>query len=203
MPDSNLSPQEIFDKREEYGLENSVEMLTDIIETDKDNDKRKKAIKFLGGIIKFIPKLNNECFTTLESVLISELNIAIKCEAAEALGKLKNEKALKPLNWILEQKLADVDLRLAVLKAIMKTKFQDPQITIYINELDSEYTSIREYVKSQLVVLEPEILIRLLLENLESENISNKHKSEIIKLIGYELSSVNVSFQDRIIKQYY
>lgn len=196
MPDSNLSPQEIFDKREEYGLENSVEMLTDIIETDKDNGKRKKAIKFLGGIIKFIPKLNNECFTTLESILISELNIAIKCEAAEALGKLKNEKALKPLNWILEQKLADVDLRLAVLKAIMKTKFKDPQITIYINELDSEYTSIREYVKSQLVVLEPEILIRLLLDNLESENISNKHKSEIIKLIGYELSSINISFQN-------
>ncbi len=197
MPYSNLSPQEIFERREEFGLENSVEMLTDIIETDKDSNKRKKAIKFLGGIIKYIPKLNNECFITLESILISEPNITIKCEAAEALGKLKNEKALKPLNWILEQKSTEVDPRSAVLDAIMKTKFKDPQITIFINELDSEYGSIREYVKNQLVGLEPEILIRLLLDNLESENISNKHKSEIIKLIGYELSSLNISFQDR------
>ncbi|MBY9015423.1 MAG: HEAT repeat domain-containing protein [Candidatus Lokiarchaeota archaeon] len=196
MPDSNLLPQEIFDKREEYGLENSVEMLTDIIETDKDNSKRKSAIKFLGGIIKYIPKLNNECFTTLENILISELNIDIKCEAANALGKLKNEKSLKPLKWTLEQKSADVDLRLAVLKAIMKTKFKEPQITIFINELDSEYSSIREYVRSQLVGLEPEILINILLDNLESDSISNKHKSEIIKLIGYELSSINISFQD-------
>ena len=196
MPDSRVSPQEIFDNREEYGLENSVEMLTDIIETDKDNGSRIKAIKFLGGIIKYIPKLNNECFTTLENILISELNIDIKCEAALALGKLKNDKALKPLKWTLEQKSADAGLRLATLKAIKKTKFKEPQITIFINELDSEYSSIREYVRNQLVGLEPESLIRLLLENLESENISNKHKSEIIKLIGYELSSINISFQD-------
>jgi len=197
MPNSNLSPQEIFNKRKEFGLENSVEALTDIIETDKDNGKRKNAIKFLGNIIKYGPNLNNECFVILENVLISELNISIKCEAAEALGKLKNEKALKPLKWTLEQKSASVELRLAILKAIMKTKFKDPQITIFINELDSEYNSIREFVRSQLVGLEPEILIRLLLDNLESENLSNKLKSEIIKLIGYELSSINISFQDK------
>ncbi|MBY8979795.1 MAG: HEAT repeat domain-containing protein [Candidatus Lokiarchaeota archaeon] len=196
MPNSKLSPQEIFDKREEYGLENSVEKLTDIIETDKDNGKRKSAIKFLGSIIKFVPNLNNECFAILENILISELNIGIKCEAAEALGKLKNEKALKPLKWTLDQKSASVELKLAVLKAVMKTKFKDPQITIFINELDSEYCSIRDFVKIQLVGVEPEILIRLLLDNLESESISNKHKSEIIKLIGYELSSINISFQD-------
>ena len=197
MPNSNLSPQEIFDKRKEFGLENSVEALTDIIETDKDNGKRKNAIKFLGNIIKYGPSLNKECFAILENVLISDLNISIKCEAAEALGKLKNEKALKPLKWTLEQKSASVELRLAILKALMKTKFKDPQITIFINELDSEYGSIREFVRSQLVGLEPEILIRLLLDNLGSENLSNKLKSEIIKLIGYELSSINITFQDK------
>ena len=196
MPDSNPSPQEIFDKREEYGLENSVEMLIDIIETDKDNGKRKSAIKFIGSILNYIPQLNKKSFLTLENILISEVNIDIKCEAAKALGKLKNEKALKPLKWTLEQKSIGVDLRLAVLKAIMKTKFKDPQITIFINELDSEYSSIREFVRSQLVGVEPEILIRLLLDNLESESISNKHKSKIIKLIGYEISSINISFQD-------
>jgi len=197
MPNSNPSPQEIFDKREEYGLENSIDMLIDIIETDKDSSRRKSAIKLLGNIIKFVPNLNKECFAILENLLISELNIGIKCEAAIALGKLKNEKALKPLKWTLAQKSVSVELRLAVLKAIMKTKFKDHQITIFINELDSEYSSIREFVRSHLVGLEPETLIRLLLDNLERENLSNKHKSEIIKLIGYELSSINISFQDR------
>ncbi len=85
MPNSNLSPQEIFDKREEYGLENSIEMLIDIIETDKDSSRRKGAIKSLGRIVKSVPTLNNECFVILENVLISELNIGIKCEAAVAV----------------------------------------------------------------------------------------------------------------------
>jgi len=196
MPDSNLSPQEIFDKREEYGLEKSFEMLTDIIETDKDNGKRKSAITHLGSIVKFAPQLNNECFTTLENLLISELNIDIKCEAAKALGKLKNEKALKPLKWTLEQKNANAELKLAVLKALIKTKFDDPQIKIFLNELNSEYSTIREYVRSQLLGLKPEILMALALETLKSESFSNKHKSEIIKLIGYELSSINITFQD-------
>ena len=73
MPDSNLSPQEIFDNREEYGLEKSFEMLTDIIETDKDNGKRISAIKFLGRIIKLVPRLNNECFATLEDGIHSSI----------------------------------------------------------------------------------------------------------------------------------
>jgi len=46
------------------------------------------------------------------------------------------------------------------------------------------------------VGIEPELLIDSLLGNLKSENISNEHKSEIIKLIGYELSSLNIAFQD-------
>jgi len=196
VPASKPLPEEIFDNREKYGLENSVEMLTDIIESDKDSGNRKNAIKYLGGIVKFIPKLNNECFITLENILISELNIDIKCEAAKALGKLKYEKALKPLKWTLEQKSVGADLRLAVLKAIVETKLKEPQITILINELDSDYISIRDYVKSQLVELEPKVIVVVLLDNLESESISNKHKSEIIKIIGYELSSIINSFQN-------
>jgi len=50
MSNLKLSPQEIFDKREEHGLENSVEMLTDIIETDKDNGKRKRQLNILAGL---------------------------------------------------------------------------------------------------------------------------------------------------------
>ncbi|NVM45337.1 MAG: HEAT repeat domain-containing protein [Candidatus Lokiarchaeota archaeon] len=196
MSDLKPSPQEIYEKREEFGLENSVEMLADIIDTEKDSNKRKEAVKFLGSISNYVPQLKNECFAIIENVLISEEKIDLKCEAAKALGKLKNEKALKPLNWILEQKIDSMDLKLAALKSIAKIKFEEPQINLFIKELDSRYNPIREFVKNYLVGIEPEFLIKTLLAYLKNENISNEHKSEIIKLIGYELSSINITFQD-------
>jgi len=196
MSDPKPSPQEIFDRREEFGLDNSVEMLANIIETEKNNNKRKEAVKYLGGISNYIPQLKDECFAIIENVLISEDKIDVKCEAAKTLGKLKNDKALKPLNWILEQNIDSVDLRLATLKAIMNIKFDGPQINTFIKELDSRYNSVKEFVRNHLVGIEPELLIDSLLDNLKSENISNEHKSEIIKLIGYELSSINIAFQD-------
>jgi HEAT repeat protein len=196
MSDLKPSPQEIYNKRDEFGLENSVEMLTDIIETEKDNSKRKEAVKYLGGIGNYIPRLKNECFTTIENVLISEDKLDLKCEAAKALGKLKSEKALKPLRWMLEQKIDNVELRLATLKAIMKIKFDEPEINVFIKELDSRYIVIRDFVRNHLVEVEPEILINTLVSNLKSKDISNDHKTEIIKLIGYELSSINIAFQD-------
>jgi len=92
-----IPPEEIFLKREELGLNNSVKMLTEIIDADKDNNNRIGAIKYLGLISKEVPNLKTECYDTLENVLISEQGIEIKCEAAKALGKLNYEKALKPL----------------------------------------------------------------------------------------------------------
>jgi len=196
MSDPKPSPQEIYEERNEFGLENSVEMLADIIDTEKDNNKRKEAVKFLGGISNSNPQLKNECFTIIENVLVSEEKINLKCEAAKALGNLKIDKALKPLNWILEQKIDSVDLKLAALKATAKIKFEEPQINLFIKELDSRYNPVRDYVKNHLIGIKPEILIESLLTFLKNEDISNEHKSEIIKLIGYELSSINMAFQD-------
>ena len=196
MFDPKTSPNEIFKRRVEFGLENSVKLLTDIVETEKDYGKRTGAVKYLGLVSREVPSLKKECFSALENVLISEDGIEIKCEAAKALGELKFEKALKPLMWILEQKLDNFDIKLSVLKAIKKIKFEEPQINLFIDELDSHYNSIKDFVKNQLLSLGPEILIKSLLSYLKSENISNEHKSEIIKLVGYELSSINVSFED-------
>jgi HEAT repeat protein len=196
MSDLKPSPQEIYDKREEFGLENSVEMLTDIIESENDHGKRKEAVKFLGVIGNYVPRLKNECFTTIENILISEDKIDLKCQAAKALGKLKNNKALKPLNWTLHQRIDSADLRLATLKAIRKIKFDEPEINIFIKELDSRHIGVREFVKNHLVEVEPNILINSLVSYLRTGDISNEHKIEIIKLIGYELSSINLTYQD-------
>ena len=89
-----------------------------------------------------------------------------------------------------------MELRIAALTALRKIRFDEPQINIYINELDSRYNSIRELVKNHLVEVEPEVLINSLVSYLKSSDISNEHKTEIIKLIGYELSSINIAFQD-------
>jgi len=192
----NYSPEEIFNRREEFGLDNSVEMLANIVETEKNSNKRQEAVKFLGSISNYIPRLKDDCFAIIENVLISEEKIDLKCEAAKALGKLKYDKALKPLNWILEQNIDSVDLRLATLKAIMNVKFDEPQINSFIKELDSRHNSVKKFVRNHLVGIEPEKFIDLLLKNLKSENIGFENKSEIIKLIGYELSSINIPFQD-------
>jgi HEAT repeat protein len=191
-----LAPREIFQRSEEFGLENSANMLTEIIEKGEDNSKRKEAIKYLGLISNISKPLKSECFETFENLLISDDSVEIKCEAAKALGRLKYEKALKPLKWILEQKPVDYNIEMAVLKAIYKTRFEEPEIRLFINELNSTFNSIKEFASIQLLSLNPEKLINLLLDSLKNKKYSNNHKAEMIKLIGYEISSINVSFED-------
>ncbi len=192
-----IHPQEIYQRSEEFGLENSANMLTEIIEKEKDNIKRKEAIKYLGLISTNSLKLKNECYETFENLLISDDTIEIKCEAAKALGRIKHQKALKPLKWVLEQEPVNKDIKLSTLKAIKKTRFEDPEIRIFIKELDDVYNSIKEYVSIELLSLDPEKLISLLLDSLKNKKLSKIHRAELIKLIGYELSSINVSFEDK------
>ena len=196
MHQSKLHPREIYQKSEEFGLTNSANLLTDILESDKDDSIRKEAIKYLAMISTNSTALKNECFSTFENLLISDDEIDIKCEAAKALGRIKDEQGLKPLNWILEQKEVDNEIKLSVLKAIHKIRFQEPEILLFINELASDYDSIRDFVTIQLLSLNPENIVSLLLDSLKRRNLSNKHKAELIKLMGYELSSINISVED-------
>ncbi|MFX1420335.1 MAG: HEAT repeat domain-containing protein [Promethearchaeota archaeon] len=196
MLKTKISPREIYQRSEEFGLENSANMLTEIIETDKDTSKRQEAIKYLGLVSNTSSKLKNECFGTFENLLISDDKNEIKCEAAKALGRIKDEKSLKPLKWVLEQDPANHNIKLSVLKALYKTRFEEPEIKLFINELDSKFNSIREYVSIQLLSLHPEKLITILLDSLRNKKLSKAHRVEIIKLVGYEISSINVSFED-------
>ncbi len=196
MQKIKIQPIEIYQKSKEFGLKTSANMLTEIIETVKDDKVRKDAIKYLAMICTNSNALKEDCYEIFESLLISEDTVEIKCEAAKALGKIKNEKALKPLKWVLEQDPTDYNIRISTLKAIHKTRFEEPEIRLFINELDSTYNSIKEYVSIQLLSLQPEKLIDLLLESLKNKGFSNQHKTEFLKLIGYELSSINISFED-------
>ncbi|TFG17861.1 MAG: HEAT repeat domain-containing protein [Promethearchaeota archaeon] len=192
----NAQPEEIFKKRTEFGIDQSIHLLTKIIDTSNDKNKRMDAVKYLGLASKEAPNLKQECFDTLENIFISEENKDIKCEAAKALGRLKLTKSLKPLLWGLENSTDDSQLRLAVLKAIRKTKFKEEVINLFIKELDSSHKKITAYVKDQLLVLNPELLVNKLIGSLGNKNLSNKVKVEIIKLIGYEISSLNATFKD-------
>ena len=139
----------------------------------------------------------DQCFETIENVLISDDVIEIKCEAAKALGKIGSEKGLKPLKWILEQGPCDIEVKIASLKSIQKIRFEEPEIKLFIKELDNEFNSVKEFISIQLLSLNPEILISKLLDALKDKKISNQFKLELIKLIGYELSSINISFEDK------
>lgn len=192
----NLQPEEIFNRRGNLGVDQSIRLLSKIIDTSDDINKRKSAIKYLGLASKEAPAMKLMCFETLENLLISEKSSKIKCEAAKALGRLKYNKVLKPLLWSLENSSDDSNLRLSVLKAIYKIKFTDSEINLFIKELDSSHYKITAYVKDQLLVLNPELLVNKLISSLGNKNLSNKVKTEIIKLIGYEISSLNATFKD-------
>ncbi len=192
-----IQPREIYQRTEELGLENSAHMLTEIIEKEKDNNKRREAIKYLGLISHNSSKLKNECYGLFENLLISDNIINIKCEAAKALGRIKDQKALKPLKWVLEQEPINNEMKLSALKAIRKTRFDKPEIELFISELDNNSNSIREYVSIELLSIDPGNLIDLSLESLKNKKFSKKHKAELIKLMGYEISSINVSFEDK------
>ncbi|MFW9948211.1 MAG: HEAT repeat domain-containing protein [Candidatus Odinarchaeota archaeon] len=196
MLEQNKLPEEIFQRREEFGIDNSIKLLTNIIETEKNENKRRGAVKYLGLVSKEAPSLKKECFATLENILISGDSIEIKCEAAKALGKLEYDKALKPLTWVLEENPDNLEIRLSVLKAIKKIQFLENEIKLFIKELGSPFTSIRDYVRNKLLTLNPEELINALVVALKTEEFSDEHKSELIKLIGIDLSMIDVSFED-------
>ncbi|MFX0019906.1 MAG: HEAT repeat domain-containing protein [Promethearchaeota archaeon] len=196
MLEENTPPEEIFQRREEFGIDNSIRLLTNIIENEKNESQRRGAVKYLGLVSKEAPSLKKECFATLENILISGGSLEIKCEAAKALGKLEYDKALKPLMWVLEENPDKLEIRLSALKAIKKINFQGKEVKLFIKELGSPFTSIRDYVRNKLLTLNPEDLISNILESLKSEQFSDEHKSELIKLIGIDLSMIDVSFED-------
>ncbi len=196
MNPSELHPHEIYQKREEFGLSHSANLLKEILESNKEDSMRKEAIRYLARVSIYSTTLIEENFTIFENLLISDDKVDIRCEAAKALGRIKDERGLKPLNWILEQEDINNEIKLSVFKAIHKIKFQETEIQQFINELASDYAPIRDFVTIQLLSLNPEKLIFLLVESLKRRVASNTQKTEIIKLIGYELSSINISVGD-------
>jgi len=187
---TQLPPEEIFQRRDELGLGNSVDLLTRIIESNQNKNVRIEAVKYL-GIMK-----DPTCFEILENVLVSDDDIEIKSEAAKALGRLKNKKALKPLKYILEQHHTDNIIKTTVLRAIASIRFAEKEIKLFIKHLECRDKSVKTCIKNRLINLGPEELLIYLLDSLKNDNFSEKHEITLIKLIGYELSGINLSLDD-------
>jgi len=192
----NITPLEIYEKREEFGLNNSISMLTEIIDTNKEDNTRSEAIRYLGKISNNSSTLKEQCFETLENILISDDGIEIKCSAAKALGKIKYLKALKPLKWIIEQESTDNKVKMASLEAIADIQIDEPELQLFIKELGNESQSIRDFIKENVINLKAEKLIESLLSSLKTGNYSEKHKIEIINLVGVKLLNTNTSFNN-------
>ncbi len=193
MKDIDFTPQEIYNKRERLGKENSIRSLLEIVDVSTDKSNRRQAIQYLRSFEEIPDSLKLECFDTLEAIIVSDKDIELKCEAATSLGKLKIEMGLEPLKWLLEQEDLAHDAKKKILKAIHDCRFEKPEIEIFLNYLDSSYNTIRDYVKNALLNLSPENAIHIFL-NFMAQNISEIARKELIKLIGYELSGLNVSY---------
>ncbi|MGV9173177.1 MAG: hypothetical protein ACOC44_14650 [Promethearchaeia archaeon] len=48
MTKTKLLPKEIFEKRSELGLDNSVYLLVEIINKERDETLRKESVKYIG-----------------------------------------------------------------------------------------------------------------------------------------------------------
>lgn len=187
---SPLPPQEIFNKREELGIGTSIDLLVDIIENDNNKENRIEALKYL-GIMK-----DPSCFEILENVLVSDDDVETKCEAAKALGRLKNKNALKPLKYVLEQENTDNKTKTTVLRAIASIRFAEKEIKLFIKNLECRDKSVKTCIKNRLINLGPEKLLMYLLESLKTDKMSEEHEITLIKLIGYELSGINLALDD-------
>jgi HEAT repeat protein len=190
-----LAPQEIYHRRDELGLNNSIKMLAEVIEDD-DRGHRIDSIKYLGLLSDSSLSMKKECFEILENVIVSENNIDIRCAAAKALGRTDYIKSLKPLKWILNQPKIDNKVKISSLKAIANLRFEEKEINLFIKELNTKSKPFKDSLRNHLILLEPEKLIKCLVDSLYEESYRLDHKIEIIKLIGYELASINVSFDD-------
>ena len=187
---TQLPPQEIFNRREELGIGTSIDLLVDIIENNKNKENRLQAVKYL-GIMK-----DPSCFEILENFLVSDDDIEIKSEAAKALGRLKNKKALKPLKYVLEQENTENKTKITVLRAIASIRFAEKEIKLFIKNLECRDKSVKTCIKNRLINLVPEELLIYLLDSLKNDYISEEHEITLIKLLGYELSGINLALDD-------
>lgn len=193
MKRTDITPEEIYKKRKQLGVENSVRTLLELAEIGKENSTRNQALQYIRSFEDIPESLKSECFDTLEGIIISDKDIELKCEAATSLGKLKLEKGLEPLKWLLNEASLDQGAKKKILKAIHDCRFEKPEIELFLSHLDSKYNAINDYVKNALLNLSPEMAIHIFLDFLE-QNISDIARKEIIKLIGYEISGLNVSY---------
>ena len=159
--EKRVQPQEVFHRREEIGITKSIDILSDIINFDTNSERRREAVKYLGLF------RDDACFEIFENLLVSDVKLEIKCEAAKALGRLRNKKALKPLKWILENDHDDNKLKMISLRAIASIRFDDPEIKLFIKHLNCRDKTIKSCIKNRLINLGPVKLINLLLESLQ------------------------------------
>ncbi|KKM77702.1 hypothetical protein LCGC14_1367380 [marine sediment metagenome] len=191
MEKTKIHPREIYQRSAEFGLLSSANMLIGIIESDNDNKRRLESIKYLALISDNSTEIKEGSFAIFENLLVSSNEVVIKSEAAKALGRIKNEKGLKPLKWILEQNQINDQIKLSALKAIKEIRFHEPEVELFIHELDDSFKPIRDFVSVQLLGLSPNKLVDLLLDSLKNRNLSNFHKMESIKLLANKLSGIN------------
>lgn len=83
-----------------------------------------------------------------------------------------------------------------ILRAIASIRFEDPEIELFIKQLNCKDKAIKNCIKNRLINLGPVKLLNLLLNSLKKENLSEKYEITLVKLIGYELSEISLSHKE-------
>ncbi|MHA1756520.1 MAG: HEAT repeat domain-containing protein [Promethearchaeota archaeon] len=196
MLDSKIQPKEVFLRRNELGLDQTIDLLYRLIEESEDIEIRRKAVKYIGLLGNSTENIKKECFKILENILLSVDDEELKCEAAKSLGILKVKSAIEPLSWTLKNKNINSKLKIACLKAISDIGLRNSEIKLFLEQLVNATEDIKQCVIDRLTLLEPNNLISNLLKFLQDDKISDALKKEIIKLINRMIKSINESLGD-------
>ncbi|MHA1337185.1 MAG: HEAT repeat domain-containing protein, partial [Promethearchaeota archaeon] len=189
-------PKEVFLRRNELGLDQTIDLLYRLIEESEDIEIRRKAVKYIGLLGNSTENIKKECFKILENILLSVDDEELKCEAAKSLGILKVKSAIEPLSWTLKNKNINSKLKIACLKAISDIGLRNSEIKLFLEQLVNATEDIKQCVIDRLTLLEPNNLISNLLKFLQDDKISDALKKEIIKLINRMIKSINESLGD-------
>ncbi|MGV9205249.1 MAG: HEAT repeat domain-containing protein, partial [Promethearchaeia archaeon] len=114
----------------------------------------------------------------------------MKCEAAKTLGALHDEKALKPLKWILEKETISPQVRLDALKSVLRIHSKEAELDLLIRQLNSKSQKVYAFIKNCILDLDPEKCISALLNSIQDKSFKAEHKISIIEQVGSVLSAV-------------
>lgn len=157
------TPQGIYENRSQLGIKQSLELLINQVNSSDKPEIRREAVKYIGEIGL------DECFSTLETVLLSDQSDLVRIEAASAMGRLNTMKVLEPLKWIILNEKFE-ELRKRALKSFQNVCNPNEEISFFTQIMGDSSNNIRKMAENSIYKIKPLTRIKIVVNNLQTKN---------------------------------